>query len=610
MQTQEATETLAPRPRGFFAGLIHGNYFYPLSTVFFMLASFLLMPAQHVMGDKLFSTLQAAMILQGYELLLIISAAVIVRRLKILSDAFILLLIELLLLLDPTFFSNSFLGLRSGWSTATNVMLFLLAPLKLAIVLRCLRFEISPRAWRGFLLALGIIYLGPMPLVWMFVTKPPQAPHALYFYTLLWTIPAVAMILPRVSEAGSYAAGEGFATARQLLWTQRAVVLMPLGMLIVHALECVPVNEETLRFFPAQIAPLLLMAAFLRVRGAKERAGGIGLGWIDLLCVGALLLSLRGLNQMVLAPVNGMPSPVDVEPLFMQLMLPLAVSGLAVVGIYGYLWRALKSREALVRLVVLGGGGFVYAVDKLGVTTWAWEQFVHGVRAAVPLIQGNPRIAGLACLILTAGAAWRWRNDVTWFLCGAIAILLGMDLLPGPNSQWAAGYVQAFCALIVLVELRFHGSKNIGLVFALALLMSLVGAYKLLGEPSLWTGAIAAAEWLGLTALGVRSERKGFLLIAGVQALTLIGGGLYAGRASISPAAMALAGGLAFFGAGLAVTFNKEAILRWLPSPAIPAMAAMENPAEEAALIEAAPVETTQEKAQQANGERPDEPEG
>ena len=81
MQTQEATETLAPRPRGFFAGLIHGNYFYPLSTVFFMLASFLLMPAQHVMGDKLFSTLQAAMILQGYELLLIISAAVIVRRL-------------------------------------------------------------------------------------------------------------------------------------------------------------------------------------------------------------------------------------------------------------------------------------------------------------------------------------------------------------------------------------------------------------------------------------------------------------------------------------------------------------------------------------------------
>ena len=93
--------------------------------------------------------------------------------------------------------------------------------------------------------------------------------------------------------------------------------LMPLGMLIVHALECVPVNEETLRFFPAQIAPLLLMAAFLRVRGAKERAGGIGLGWIDLLCVGALLLSLRGLNQMVLAPVNGMPSPVDVEPLFM-----------------------------------------------------------------------------------------------------------------------------------------------------------------------------------------------------------------------------------------------------------------------------------------------------
>src|SRR5690242_12324013 len=71
-----------------------GNYFYVLSACVFMAGCYMLMRSPLVAGTEFIRTLKSFLILQGYELLVIASAIVIVRKLKVLSDAVTLFLIE------------------------------------------------------------------------------------------------------------------------------------------------------------------------------------------------------------------------------------------------------------------------------------------------------------------------------------------------------------------------------------------------------------------------------------------------------------------------------------------------------------------------------------
>jgi hypothetical protein len=103
---EDRIEGLRAQYAGVAVKFIEWNYFYVVSAVLMMLGCYMLMRSPVIEGSKFAQTLKALLILQGYEILLIVTAVVIVRRLKILDDALTLLLLEMVLLLDPTFFSN------------------------------------------------------------------------------------------------------------------------------------------------------------------------------------------------------------------------------------------------------------------------------------------------------------------------------------------------------------------------------------------------------------------------------------------------------------------------------------------------------------------------
>src|SRR5690606_29415008 len=107
-------------------------------------------------------------VLQGYEVLVIAAALLIARHFRMLNDAFTLLIIEMTLLLDPTFFSNSFFTMLITESHAeqavmVNVICLMLVPAKLIILSSLARVRLSPRTWLGMGAAAALIYLGPYP---------------------------------------------------------------------------------------------------------------------------------------------------------------------------------------------------------------------------------------------------------------------------------------------------------------------------------------------------------------------------------------------------------------------------------------------------------------
>ncbi|MCA9447695.1 MAG: hypothetical protein KC931_11305, partial [Candidatus Omnitrophica bacterium] len=142
--------------------IIQGNVFYIFSAFLMMLGCFLLMPTSSIEEAEQFTRrLRSLLILEGYQFLVIVTAVVIVRRLRILSDAATLLLIATTLLLDPTFFSNAFLTLRTPESLATNIGCLLLVPAKLSILQWGLRIRLTARALLSMGLAGGLVYFGP-----------------------------------------------------------------------------------------------------------------------------------------------------------------------------------------------------------------------------------------------------------------------------------------------------------------------------------------------------------------------------------------------------------------------------------------------------------------
>jgi hypothetical protein len=145
---------LRPLPR-FLRRLIEVNYCYVVSALLVMIGCYLLMHSQLIEGRFFAHTVKTLMILQIYELAVILTAAAIVRRFGILDDAATLLMIELALLLDPTFFSNSFATMMTPEATMVNLVCLLLAPLKLAVLEHALHLRISPRTWAAFLLAVA-----------------------------------------------------------------------------------------------------------------------------------------------------------------------------------------------------------------------------------------------------------------------------------------------------------------------------------------------------------------------------------------------------------------------------------------------------------------------
>ncbi len=336
--------------------LIIGNIFYFLSAAFMLLGCYMLIHSGAGKGLDFPRTLKSLLMLQTYELLVILTALIIVRHFRRLDDAFHLLLIEWLLVFDPTFFSNSFHTMPGDVGPLVNIVCLMLAPLKLALLQRGLRLRLHPRAWAGLLAAAAFVYLSEYPL-----SHPRRNSHDpasfMIFYGMCWVPAVVSALLPavRCMLVDTTHLPKQFISDRRQAFLRWALLLLPMLVIFAHLAETLRVHE--IPYYMAFVTPLLLGMVLLITNNSGERILRL-LPLVDGLLALALIFSLRPLNLIDFGDKLSNTSAAIPTPLFVLTNRPLLCAALGVAGVYGYLFWRTRSRAVIWRLagmLALGG---------------------------------------------------------------------------------------------------------------------------------------------------------------------------------------------------------------------------------------------------------------
>lgn len=551
----------------FAARVIEGNYFYVCSALLMMAGCYLLMHSPVIQGTEFTRTLKTLLILQAYEFLLIATAIVIVRRLKVLDDAFTLLVLELVLLLDPTFFSNSFFTMRSIESTTVNAVCFLLVPIKLCVLQKALHLRLSPGMFGAFLFACAVVFLAEGPLN---LEHPPFSRNG-YYYLLGWMPLVVALLLPPLtrmirvaSERANY-----MTDARQKL-LGRFLMFLPVGIVTAHFIESSFVYS--IHFYAMYVVPLVLTVAVLMINSTERTASRAVLSnacvTTDVLCVIALVLSV-GFNAFdskitLISRVAGAP------PAFIHGPFRIVVGVVAIIVLYLYFYLRLRYRPALYRVVAIAAAGCGFLLVRASwpvITIAAWK--LYGVIVAT--ITGFPEwlwghvtkpgiLAWAVLLILAVQHRKLWTcllllvGSVCWFF----------NLLPATLYASMPELPECIGVLALVLDHLFLTPKRRGRRHFFALAIVTIGITRFCEDPAPWTLGIAVGETLALIAAGFVLKHAGYVVIGLLAGGALSVAGVQESRLQIPPAVFVVAGGLVLFAVGVFVTFNKQRMLDWL----------------------------------------------
>ncbi|MCA9429720.1 MAG: hypothetical protein KC940_04340, partial [Candidatus Omnitrophica bacterium] len=530
--------------------LIQGNVFYIFSAFLMMLGCFRLMPSSSIEAAEQFSRrLQSLLILEGYQLLVIATAVVIVRKLKILSDAATLLLVAVTLLLDPTFFSNAFLTLKETEGPGVmlvNAACLLLVPIKLAILQWGLRIRFTQRAFLTMVYAGILVYFGAVVLNF----DPVPIDETIFYYTLGWATFAMVLILPwygRVLSESTYRSNH--VSQDQKYWIPRLIAAIPVLITAFHYLETSSVYE--IKFYPVYLTPLLLAVGVFVLRMVRPTAAPLPR---------CLALDMVGAMELLFALPDVTTSSVAVKldrqliPEWLMTPIPLGITGVVLIGAYVFCARKYSYRPALYRIGLLAAAGLVYLSVQKG---WAY----NSARWTLTLVFDFPRTVIFLCSPFLLALAYRFREFWLWLAESLFFICFFFTFLPGELYHWIPEILQAsFLASMVLYH-HFPDPRNEKVT--LAILLITFGLGRLLVDPSGWAAAIVLAETVGLFAAGYFLSVRGYIFTAILQLTTLLTYGGYRSQEYIHPGYLVLILGLTVFFLGTGVTFNKKQILRW-----------------------------------------------
>lgn len=546
---------------------IRGNYFYVLSAVLMMLGCYMLMRSPVIEGDKFTKTLKTLLILQAYELLLIITAVVIVRRLKILDDAFTLLLLEMILLLDPTFFANSFFTLPGDRGDYVNIICFFLVPIKLIVLVGALRLRLSPRMWAAFMAACAIVLLAEGPMT----SDPPPLGLNGYYYLLAWTPLIVALLLPPMGSMFALRTEkEGYITENQNAFFPRFLMAAPVVIAAAHFIESSYVH--TVRYYPMHTVPLLMAIAALIIHNTDPKPDReirtSNCFAIDALVAFAFFLSIP--YRAFTGKMASLLSYTGPPPAFVTGWTPIVIAGAAAIAAYSYFHVRLDYRPALVRAVVLaviGGLGLLVKVAAPIIQS-AWTKLVPHFQAgasAAPdwLWEHFTKPGILACALLLVIAV-KSRKLWAWFIFGGATACWFLNLLP---AHWYASMPVMPENLIIVALVLDHlllpeGNKNRRYTIAAGLVA--FGIVRYLDSPAPWTFGVAVAEAAVLVAAGWLLRYPYYSVAGAFSAVALAFACVKRSGIQPHPSVLVVAGGLASFLVGLVVTFHKQRILGWL----------------------------------------------
>lgn len=540
---------------------IETNGFYILSALLMILGCYLLMRTGLAPGLEFHHTLRSLVILQAYELLVILSAVAIVRRFARLGDAMTLLGIELALLFDPTFFSNSlftFISQRPG-GVWVNLACFALVPLKLGLLLAALRLRLTRGMAAAFLLAAAFVYLGEGPLS----RDDLPVSHAVYHLLLAWALVALAAVIPARSRLFTVTAADprhitpGQARALSLL-----LLALPLINVATHFLESLHVHQIPTYLFLG--TPLAIAVAVVALKNASRPFTALLV--TDVCVVLALLFSASPLSLEGKTVVH---EATLLPPLLEETRLLLAVAALASTALYLTAWLRLRQRAALGRVALLAAATVIDVLIRLGVAGHAAAQ----TRAAFGWMHAHPGVcfagAALAALAL---ALWRRRGLLA--LAAAQLLLLALaGLLPGGRAAWPVEITEALLLTLLLASHLLRSPVLASARDVMGFTLAILAAIRFHQDPTVVSGLAALGLATALLALGGLTRFWPHLFNG---AALLLATAWIAWRASglhLPLAVYVLASGLALFVAGLLVTCRKEAGPRRLTAPSAAAIA-------------------------------------
>ena len=541
----------------FTKSFIQANFFYVLSACFIMYGCYQLMETTEVFGKVFQKTLEALLILQGYELLVIVTAILIFKKLKVLSDAFTLLIIETVLLLDPTFFSNTFSTILYAKQIATpfnpvwvNAVCFALVPIKLYILIKMIRFPFTRRMWNAFLFTAAVIYIGNTPLNFVDANFSQYD----YYYILGWMPLILSILLPSMSDMVKDN-GNGYMSKEQQKWLPRLLLLITMGILLSHYVESSQVYIK--RYLPLYMAPPIFALIFLIVKNNSKESFNEGkILFIDFLTVVAIIVSFRHISLKGKSFISG---EILADPRITTSNIPLLVAGIAAIGIYLYCFYRTGIVSFLGRVIALAFCGLGWLVIKTGIIGMTFRVAAGTGENILHYLHSNSLVILLPLWALLVVIAWNFRNIHIWQIVTVYSIIMFFYLLPVKLIYWIPESIGCFFVMSIFFYHFFGDPRKEKFVAAFIVICFALGRYFY--EASFWSVGIVVCECFVFIAAGYILKQKGYKIIGGLQGIVFI---IYVSRnlpKIVQPSLLIIFGGLILFVLGILVTSKKKYFL-------------------------------------------------
>ncbi len=546
--------------------ILEKNYFYIVSVVLMILGVRLLMHAATTPGEIFEKVFHSLLILQGYEGLLIATSLLIVWRLKRLDDALTLFLIQLLLLFDPTFFSDNFATMARTdnppmSASIVNIASLVLVPVKLYVLQYFLKFRLSDRLMWGIVLAAGYVYA----LEFSLGVREDHRSESYVYYALSWVPFALALLLPAISSAAKISGENNWSTGAQQSRLRLMAVIIPFAAVIIHFVQSS--WSQDIPFYSVYASSLLLAVGVLIVSNLSVKKRLAGLLAVDAICVMALVCSFPEFN---IKSSNLSVAFYGESLKLFQGIVPLVLAGAGACVLYLMLAIRLRWYAPLARIAVLGAMGLISYLTMSGVVASASGYMVDKLAILAAWGWNNAPILGGALWLLLSISTWAIGGRALVCILAFATVFWVFSVPPGSIATWSAEVFQ--CLLLTLAGLiHFYSSdpQTRGVRLFLAFLAASVGMINWFSNSGTFEFAFLILEGIGLLVVGVAVKEHGYTITGGISLAVVALRGGWQWFSEISPAALALTLALAIFGAGVAVTFFREKLLERLePDPA------------------------------------------
>jgi len=534
---------------------IEGNYIYIFSALLLLLGATMLRHSSALAISEFVRTVQSLLVLQCYELALILTSIAIVRHFKAINDSFVLFAIFLFLVLDPTSFANAFHTMfhkhqSIEMSLWINVGLFMISALKFGIITHGLRLQISNRGWIAFIFALFCLYISEFPLAQTYIFD-----ESIYFTFVLGSLPLlIILVSPGKSRYSTFDESEDFASERIRNRVENLLLILPALSLLGHYFQTGIIHEYPLTF--ANSAPLFLTVAGLLVLYAKRlESNNIILPLIDSIFFVCLLISL----------------PVPSKNIYyeawtvMETFIPMGTVVIYASILYLRFYLLTDNREAFYRLGIIFIAGFAYSIYKTGILDWMGEQIIIWAEVSSIFISANfTKLFLFIMMALFIEAFLRKRNlalVVTYNMLNWITVSSLLDSQSAFTFMTILNFILLTTALILL--LRESPKAFERFVLFMLIFSATAGFFNVVTTETVFF--LSSAVIIGVIII-YQDKDKWVMAILGLQASTIIVWTVRTPLSDIPTAWYLISAGFVLFAAGVLITFQKERIRRYLDS--------------------------------------------